>query len=302
MSVRHRALPSVLVGLVFGASLGGVAQIRTDVQRTIYLTATDRAGAHVSDLTPADLTIREAGRDRQLLTLQPSTARLRISIAIAERISPDIVVRQGLARFIQLFQGSADIAMYLMGAGNAKLVDHTADAKPLLQVLADLPLRSQGGGNLVESLFELTKAQRNVEGRRAIVVLATEAPEQATVTANGVLDQLRDTGAVLYAATLVGTAAPLQMSPDNMARLETVEEVERDRALNDGTKQSGGLRLPVLRVDDFSKALDRIRAELQHEWVATYVMPAGTKSDGRVSLSSKRRGVTVRGLSQLPKL
>ena len=90
MSVRHKALPSVLVGLVMGASLGGGAQNKTDVQRAIYLTATDRTGAHVSDLTPADLTVREGGRDRQLLTLQPSTARLKISIAIAERISTSV--------------------------------------------------------------------------------------------------------------------------------------------------------------------------------------------------------------------
>lgn len=302
MTIGHRACATVLVGLAAGASVLVGAQTKPEIQRAVYFTAVDRAGTHITDLTPADLTIREGGRDRPVLTLHPSTARLKVSLAIAERLSPDIVVRQAVSRFIQQFQGAADIALYLIGAGNAKLVDYTRDPQPLLKALASLPMRSQGGGNLVESLFELTRDQRSIEGRRAIVLLATEVPEPTTVTANGVLDQLRDTGTVLYAATVVGPATSLQMSPDNMARLETVEEVERDRALNDGTRQSGGLRLPVLRVDDFSRALDSIRGELQHEWVATYTMPSGTKSDGRVSLSSKRRGVTVRSLSQLPKL
>ncbi len=86
------------------------------------------------------------------------------------------------------------------------------------------------------------------------------------MTANGVLDQLRDTGTVLYAATLVGPAGTADAPTPDMAHLETREEVERDRVLNDGTRQSGGLIVSSLRTDDFPAALDRIRGELLHQY------------------------------------
>ena len=125
---------------------------------------------------------------------------------------------------------------------------------------------------------------------------------RSSLTADGVLDELRNTGTVLHAATLVGPAGTIPAPTPEMAHLETMDEVERDRVLNEGPKQSGGLRLSLLRLEAFPAALDRIRAELTHQCEVTYSMPAGSKSDGRLSLTARRKGVTVRGPRQLPKL
>jgi VWFA-related protein len=295
-------MPVVALVVAAGAALLAGAQTKTAVERTVYITARDERGAYVPDLVAADLTVREGGREREIRRVGPSRARLKVSLAIDESLSPDVNIRRAVLRLVQQLQGSADIALYLVGLGNAKLLDYTADSATLLNAVNRLSLRAQGGGNLVESLYELARGQRSVEGRRVIVVLATEIPQRMTVTANGVLDQLRDTGTVLYAATLVGPAGTIEPPTPDMAHLETVEEVERDRALNDGTRQSGGLRLASLRLEGFQAALDRVAGELLHQYEVTYVMPAGSKSDGRVNVAAKRKGVTVRGPTQVPKL
>ena len=290
----------LLAGLAAGATVLG--QTRTTVQRTVYVTATDSRGMYVADLTSADVTVKEGGREREILRVEPSRARLKVCLAIDEGLSPDADLRRAAFRFIEQLHQSGEIALYRVGRGNVKLVDYTSDLGPFLKALNEFPLRAQGDGNLVESLYELAKSQRSLEGRRVIVVLATDIPQRSTVTANGVLDELRNNGSVLYAATLVGPIRPSEAPTPDMPHLETTEEVERDRVLNDGTRQSGGLRLSSLRIEGFPAALDRIRAELLHQYVVTYVMPEGSKSDGRVSIAARRRGVTVRGPSQVPKL
>lgn len=300
MNIGHWALGMVFVGVTAGASLVAGVQTRTAVERTVYFTARNHSGAHVADLTAVDLTVKEGGKEREILRVGPSDARLKICLAIDEGLSPDVVIRQAASRFVEGLHGSADIALYLVGHGNAKLVDYTADYRPLLKAINSLPRRPQGGGNLVESLYELARGQRSIEGRRVIVMLATEIPQRITVTANGVLDQLRDSGTALYAVTLVGPAGTVPPPTPDMAHLETTEEVERDRALNDGTRQSGGLRLSSMRMDDFPAALDRIRGELLNQYELTYVMPAGSKSDGRVSITTKRKSLTVRGPARVP--
>jgi hypothetical protein len=303
MDIGRRVPGSLFVGLAAaGASLLASAQAGTAVERTVYFTARHENGTYAADLTAADLTVREGGSVREILRVGRSGARLKICLAIDDGLSPDVVIRQAAMRFVEGLQGSADIALYLVGNGNAKLVDYTADSRPLLKAINNLPRRAQGGGNLVQSLYDLAGSQRSLEGRRAIVVLATEVPQRVTVTANGVLDQLRDHGTTLYAATLVGPAGTAPTPTPEMAHLETIEEIERDRALNDGTRQSGGLRLSSMRMDDFPAALDRIRGELLNQYELIYVMPAGSKSDGRLSLTTSRKGVTVRAPTHLPKL
>ena len=154
----------------------------------------------------------------------------------------------------------------------------------------------------MESLYQIVGETRTAEGRRVVIILTTEIAQRSSMAANGVLDQLRDTGTVMHATTLVGPAGPLEPPTPEMAHLENVDEIERDRVLNEGPKQSGGLRLSLLRTEALSAALDRIRGELLHQWTVTYTMPAGAKSDGQLTLSTKRKGVTIRGPRQVSKI
>jgi hypothetical protein len=291
----------LIAGIATGIALLADAQAPA-VRRTVYLTATNQAGAYVDDLTAADLTVREASKERTILHVGPSDVRLKICLAIDEALSPDDSVRKAAYGFVERFQDSADIALYLVGSGTSKIVDYTSNPLVFRQPLSGIPRRAQGGGNLVESLYQIARDLRAVEGRRVIVILTTETPQRSSITANGVLDRLRDTGTVLHAATLVGPAGTIPPPTPEMAHLETMDEVERDRVLNEGPKQSGGLRLSLLRMEAFPAALDRIRGELLHQYVLTYMIPAGSKSDGRVTISAKRTGVSVRGPSQVPKI
>ena len=302
MTIAYRVLGIVVAGVAAGASLPAVAQTPPGVRRTVYITAADSAGAYVADIAAGDLTVKEDGKDRTILRVEPSDARLKISFAIDEGLTPDDTFRRAAYAFIERLQGSADVALYLVGSATTKIVDYTSNPLSFRQPLNGLPHRTQGGGNLVESLYRIAQDQRGIEGRRVVVILTTEIPQRSSMTASGVLDELRDTGAVLHAATLVGPAGTIDPPTPESAHLETMDEIERDRLLNEGPKQSGGLRLSLLRMEAFPGALDRIRGELSHEYAVTYAMPAGSRSDGRVSIGTRRRGVTVRGPRQLPRI
>jgi hypothetical protein len=292
-----------LVGLLFaGLSLIAGAQTTTAVTRSVYFTATDSSGIYVDDLRSADLVVRDGGKVREILRTGRSTDRLKITLAIDDNLSPNDTVRRAAAELAERLQDSADIALYLVGNGAAKIVDFGSNPVQLRQALNQLPRRPQGGGSLVDALYQIIGETRRVEGRRVVVVLATTAAQRSSVTANGVLDQLRDTGAVLHAATLTTSVGVIEPPTPEMAHLEVSEEVERDRILNEGPKQSGGLRMSLLNMEALAAALDRIRSELQHQCVVSYVIPAGAKTDGRLSIESTRKGVTVRAPRQLPKI
>ena len=296
-----RSLGIALVSLTTGAGLIAGTQAATAVTRIVYFTATDSRGIYVDDLRPEDLVIRDGGQVREILRVGRSQDRLKLSMVFDDSLAPDDVVRRAAGTLVERLQDSADVALYLVGNGAAKILDFTSNPALFRQALNGIPRRSPGGGNVVEALYQIIGDTRRLEGRRAIVLLTTEIPQRSSVTANGVLDQLRDTGAVLHVATLASTRTADAPTPE-MAHIEAIEEIERDRVLNEGPKQSGGLRFSLLNMEAFPPAFDRIRGELQHQLSVTYAIPDGAKTDGRLSIASTRKGVTVRGPRQLPKI
>jgi hypothetical protein len=305
MTFHHRALGILLVGTASALSAVVAAQSPVEVVRKVYVTAFDQRGGPITDLTMADVTVRE-GRDRQIASLEPSRDRLKIALAIDELLAGDSVIRRAVLRFREQVRESADVALFLVGRRNEKRADYASDLGTFLNAINGLPTRPTYPGSLVESLYEIAKEQRTLEGRRVIVALAPEMGQISNVTANAVLDVLRDSGGSLYAATIVvGPGSGGRLVEDPTTRLEggdLTAIVERDRVLNDGTKQSGGLRLPSMNVQAFTPALDRVVSEITHQYVVSYIMPAGTKSDGRVTIGTRRRGITVRGPNRLPGL
>ena len=304
--MRSRVLT---IGILLIGTLSGVTLLagggQGAVQRTVYITATDGRG-YVSDLSAADLTVKDGSKERQIVRLEPSSDRVKVAVVLDELLVPDATIRQAMLRFIQRMRGSGDLALHLVGLRGETLVDYTSDFSPFVNAINALPARAQYPGNLVEALRAIAREQRRLEGRRAIVVIAPEIPQVSNVTAEGVFDELRDGGVVLHAATFVGwrtRGGTLEEAP--ATRLEggdLTQIIERDRVLGDGPKRSGGLRVSSLRVEGVPSALDRIADDLLHQYRLTYLIPAGERSDGRVSFGARRRGLTLRGPGRLPEV
>lgn len=306
LHLRGRSLVLLVAGLAAGATLAAGAQSRIDVQRSLYVTAIDQSGAGVLDLTAADLTVKEGGRNREVLRVERAQGRLKIALAVEELLTPYNVVRQALGGFIDRVQG-ADIALYVIGRRNEKRVDYTSDIMPLVTAINAFPPHATGDGIIVEALFDIAQEQRLLEGRRVIVVVATETVQISSVTAESVLGQIRNARGVLYAATLKSAEvfAPPSEATSGGRRLSLESQatgMERDKVIGDGTRQSGGLRVSSVRIDGFPAALHRIANDLQSQYVVTYRLPAGSTSGGEVSVSANRKGLTVRGPTRVPDL
>jgi len=137
-----------------------------------------------------------------------------------------------------------------------------------------------------------------MEGRHAVVAVATQTTQVSSVTADAVMEQLIGGRAVLYAATIAGfdTSTVPAGATSGGRRLDLEGQVaglERDKIFNNGTRQSGGLHLWSQRTAGLWAALERTAAELQHQYVVSY--DGAATSDGAVTIESARRDLTLRG-------
>lgn len=294
---------AVLVAVAAAAATGAG---QAAVQRTIYVTATDDRGAHFSDLAVMDVLVKDGGRAREVVRVQPSSERLRVAIAVDELLAPNLVVRQAIVRFVQRLQSAGDLALYLVGRITERRVNYSGDVAPFLHAVNAFPAKASYPGNVIEAVVQIARDQQPLEGRRVIVVIAPEISQTSAVTADAALDELRAAGVVLHSATYVGwrtSPGTLQeVPPTRLEGGDLTQAVERDRLLGDGPKQSGGLRLPTSQPDGFGPALERIADDLVHQWRVTYLIPAGGRSDGRINVDANRRNLKLRGPSRLPEV
>ena len=70
------------LSLILLAATTGSARPNADIVRTVYFSAVDANGVHVTDLTSADLTVKEGGKDRVIEAVKPATALMQLSILV----------------------------------------------------------------------------------------------------------------------------------------------------------------------------------------------------------------------------
>jgi VWFA-related protein len=283
---------------VLAAAVASIAPPVAATQRTVYVTAAAADGSAVAGLTPADLLVKESGQTRQVLKVEPSRSTLQIAIVIEELLTPDDEVRRSVANFIDLVREHGELALYVVGHRAERRVDYTSEILPFASAINRFAVRSLERGDIVQALHEIARDQRGREGRRVLVAVAVEGAQPSNVTAQAVVDQITAARSVLYAATLASgetsTAPPGMTSGGRRLELESqVSGLERDKVFNDATRQSGGLHLSLQRTAGLWTALERVAAELRHQYVVSYDSDA--IPDGAIAINTVRPGVSLRG-------
>jgi VWFA-related protein len=264
--------------------------------RTAYVTVADGRGAWVEGLAAADITVKEGGKDREIVKIEVSTTPMRIALLVEDSLTGDAATRQGLFQFIKKLQGKATFAIFLVGRRNVRAIDYTSDVGSLNKAIDAFPSRKPTfDENLVEGIVEASQdLSRQESGRLVIVAVATERMQSASISPDRALDELRKSNAMFYAATL---ASGINTSSNLM---EAIDNAAQDKVLSDGTKQSGGSLNESLQTSGIPAVLERFANELLHQYAVTYLLPEGVKPDSRLSIKATRKGISVRAPTDVP--
>jgi len=300
---------------VLAGSLDITAQAargQTSATRTIYASATDKDGTALTDLQATDFEIKAGGKTAEIISVASPKIPLRIALLVSDQGTG--AFQRGTAQFMQKLLGHvpAEFALYSIVVQPEKIVDFSHDGAELNAGLTRIGPRGRqtGTAQLLEAIQEATKEVQHEDRRPAIVVMRLGGEGPTTLSGNEVLDQLRKSGAVLYvvsAAGAQGSAPPQARGTDAVSvqqgQLRDQELAEGQFALNqvlgDGAKESGGRHDQVIATTH-AKAVEQVAEELLHQYEIQYASPEGVKPGEKISVTTKRKGVTVHAPSRLP--
>ena len=314
----HALTPS-LAGAVAVAVLAGTSSVwgpearsqgTRPQTRTIYASATDKNGAAITDLQAADFEIKDSGKACVVVSVDTPEIPLRIAVLDADQGTG--AFQLGIARFMQKLLGHAEFALYSIVVQPEKIVDFSHDGRELSAGVSRLGPRGRqtGTAQLLEAIDEATKEVQHENRRPAIVVMRLGGEGPTTLMGNDVREKLRKSGAVLYVvsgAGAQGNAPPQARGTDPVSlqqgQLRDQELTEGQFALNqvlgDGAKDSGGRHDQVV-ASTHAKAVEQVAEELLHQYEIKYALPEGVKPSERISVTTKRKGVTLHAPSRVP--
>jgi hypothetical protein len=283
---------TVVPRLVFAAALAVLvafpsrpaAQATPGIARSVHVNTFDEKGDPVEDLAPADFVVKEGGKAREVRAYHPASGLMQIALIVDDNGTG--LFRAPLYRFGQPL----------------KLTDYTMDARVLSEALGGLSVRpaTPDGGQLLQGIYEAATDLEKREARRPVIIaLSVPGEEHKTLPARHVLDKLKDSGASLHVFLVAGSAGrPMANVTKPSALLE--ENMNLGEVLADGSKQSGGTREDIVASAGGLIGLQRLAEDLLHQYVIDYDLPPGTKPSDRISITVKRKGVSVRAPARIP--
>jgi hypothetical protein len=246
-----------------------------ETTRRVYISAVDSTGAQVTDLTAADLTVKEDGKDRPVTSLEPAVAPMQVAILVDD--SGLGAFQSSVAQFLQMNLGRGQFSITLLNPQAIPIVDFTADAATLKNALGRLGRRARiqpDGDQMLDAISRAAKTLEQRKAERAVILALTLAGGQPdSVEPRDVLNALRSSGAMLNVVHVIGAEVGMVMG--------------------DGPKQSGGRIEQAGTGDAIPVALIRIANSLQQQYLLTYTLPDGVRPAERLAVSTSRKGITL---------
>ena len=274
-------------------ALSGTALTMQGITRTVYATVTQPDGKPVLDMGTEEFELREGGHI-QAITGRPATRPLRVALIVSDRGAGHF--QQGALTFCEAVLGSGTIAITGIVVQPEQLTDFTSSPDALRAAILRLGRRSaatNAGTQLIEAILDAAKVVRRDDSRGAIVVMRAGGEEAPPMAASTVLNAIRASGAAMY---VVSPAAADRNLPRAAAYADSVTLVPT--VLGSGVGESGGRQIDVA-VNTMRPAMQQVASDLLNQYEISYTLPAGATPNERISVTTKRKGVTIRAPRRL---
>jgi VWFA-related protein len=276
-------------------------------RRLAYVTVVGDKGDLANDLSPADFVLKVDGKTCNVLEYTPATEPISVAVLLDDRGSDINEIRTALAAFVARVQDRAEVSLISVVPTIETVFDYTSDRAVMLAGIRRLVWRAGPAGGMVLSAIADAAdglARREV-ARPAIVVVTFEGGEfRSHKRAQDVLASLERSRAVMHVVA-VGKPTLRRMnraaveSGDAQGDEWTVDENNRNAVLGEGPRQSGGRRHELAVATGLSPAMEAVASDVLNQQRLVYECARDSTGSRQLSVSVKRRGVSVRAPARI---
>jgi VWFA-related protein len=286
-----KTLPPRKATPVLSAGKNSQRAVISQIKR-VLVNVTDINNRAVSNLQSKDFEVSESGANREILSVEPTSAPFNLVLLLDVSGSVDNYVdfiRKAARNFVNTVSPKDRIAIIMFNEDVKTLSTFTTDKGRLSESLDTFD--AGGGTAYYDALaYTLTETLRPMNGERtAVVVLSDGDDNRSFLPFDSLLDSLRESGALIY--PLYVPSGLIAASANNDASfsidpLRTRYTGLTTKAESEGEKLaqvSGGVYYPITKLSDLQKAYDDIVSQLRTAYSVTFRSEAVDMRDNRAS-------------------
>ena len=272
---------ALLVGVALAATTGTGA-VPAETPRKVYISAVDASGAPVTDLTAADIAVKEDGKDRQVASLARATEQMDVHLFVDDNGSG--AYQGGVLEILQALIEHAQFTIYELAPQAVKILDASKEFEGIQAALNRLGPRGKvdpHGEQLAEALGTVAREFREKKPARPVIVVMTIGGDQGHRNQDLIMNDVRRSGANVNVIFLQNAGIGL--------------------VLGDSPRETGGQSVRIGSVNAIPPAVKQITDALLNQYALTYTLPDGVDPSDRVNITTTRSGIKLLAPSRIPK-
>ncbi len=276
--------------------------------KKVLVKVTDINNRAIADLKPGDFEVSESGVEREVLSVEPTTAPFNLVLLLDVSGSVENYVdfiRKAARNFINTASPSDKIAVVIFNEDVKTIATFTTDKGKLSESLDTFD--AGGSTAYYDALaFTLVDILRPLRGERTAIVALTDGDDNRSfLPFESLLGSIQESGALIYPLYVPSEliAATATNNPNSSVdTLRTRYMGLTSRAESEGEKLaqiSGGVYYPIRQIADLQKAYDDIVIQLRTAYTVTFrsdlaEQPNKTTASPRLKVKVKRANSFVK--------
>ena len=241
--MRQHSLRTLWVSMSMVALLTLAVGGSQENEKHVFVSALDKDGTPIVGLTAEHFAIRESGRDRTVIKVEPLQIPMHVAVLVDTSIangSPDETFRSAVVAFVQRLAASNHVAVYSFGDRAARVASFAQEPAKIGAAVTGMFGWSHQRSHLIDVIDLCLRDFESIESPRPVIIAITsESPEASGQTAGGVIKRLIAQSVAFHAISLGGGVATKGAGGQQRARSGAGKQQAPRR---DGRGRRGGPR------------------------------------------------------------
>ena len=179
--------------------------------------------------------------------------------------------------FVQTLKPEDYVAIIAYDLRSEILCDFTTDRGKVQEAMQRLRIPGFSEANLFDALADTEQRMSGIEGRKAILLIASGRDTFSKLTYDKVRKVIRENGVPIYAVSML--QAMRIMAEQYMGQIQQLDFLQADNEMKTFAKESGGQAYFPRFFQEFPNIFQSVSSDLRNQYTLTYA-PSNQAKDG----------------------
>ncbi|MEO8051189.1 MAG: VWA domain-containing protein [Acidobacteriota bacterium] len=267
----------------------GVPTFRSDaITVTVDTAVVDNKGHFIPNIPKQNFRILEDGVPQQMAGFSLGEAPMTVCLLVefSNRFQSFysyawFQTLQAAYGFAQTLKPEDYLAVIAYDLRPEVLSDFTTDRQQTAEALSRLRIAGFSESNMFDALVETAQRMQDIEGRKAIVLLASGIDTLSKLTYDKTRRALQDAGVPIYTVGLLQSIREMADAAGYMSSIDRMDFLQADNEMRTFAAETGGMSYFPRFDGEFPGIFQSIEQTLRSNYVLTY-NPSNQARDGKV--------------------